>query len=285
MNTLHRHLIAWTAALSTTVCAAAQIEAEPLVIDTAEGAARGWVSTIDLTDPRVDLVTLVEPGEQPTTAKLVSPEAWLADADLRIVVNANYFGAKPGGIATIVGLCVADGTAVSPPRSHEGKADPALIVDRDGRATIGHFDHDALSDARTAVAGVGGSPNSEVLGSLLVKDGVNLGATARVQPMARHPRTAVGVSEDGERLLVIVIDGRQDGWSVGVTLPELADALIERGAWDAINLDGGGSSAFFWRDGPDVRSNRPSDGAFRPVAVSLGVRVTESASASQAGGE
>jgi hypothetical protein len=80
---------------------------------------------------------------------------------------------------------------------------------------------------------------------------------------------------------IIVVDGRAPQWSVGVTLPELADLMIERGAYDAINLDGGGSSSFVYRWSPvqpgATWTNRPSDGRFRPVANHLGVRVADAA--------
>jgi hypothetical protein len=55
----------------------------------------------------------------------------------------------------------------------------------------------------------------------------------------RHPRTAVGQTATGENLL-IVIDGRQMGWSVGATLLELTRILESMGVTDAVNMDGGG---------------------------------------------
>ncbi|MDT7546695.1 MAG: hypothetical protein QOE99_2805 [Actinomycetota bacterium] len=81
----------------------------------------------------------------------------------------------------------------------------------------------------------------------------------------RQPRTAVGVTADGKMLLVVV-DGRQPGYSVGMTLQELADLMQSLGAQNAINLDGGGSSTM-WVNG--VVANRPSDGAQRGVGSAL----------------
>lgn len=81
----------------------------------------------------------------------------------------------------------------------------------------------------------------------------------------RQPRTAVGVTGDG-RLLLVVVDGRQPGYSVGMTLQELADLMASLGAVDALNLDGGGSSTM-WVNG--VRVNRPSDGVERGVGSAL----------------
>lgn len=81
----------------------------------------------------------------------------------------------------------------------------------------------------------------------------------------RKPRTAVGLLPDG-RWLIAVVDGRFQRHSRGMTLLELARWLQAQGARDAINLDGGGSSAF--AVGGKLL-NRPSDGVERPVANAL----------------
>ncbi|QLE01559.1 phosphodiester glycosidase family protein [Galbibacter sp. BG1] len=58
----------------------------------------------------------------------------------------------------------------------------------------------------------------------------------------RAPRTAVGYTLD-DKVILIVIDGRQKGFSEGVSLPELASIMVDLGCIKALNLDGGGSSA------------------------------------------
>jgi len=58
-----------------------------------------------------------------------------------------------------------------------------------------------------------------------------------------EPRSAVGTNQNGRWLYLVVIDGRQPGYSEGATFPELADFLISLGTYTALNLDGGGSSA------------------------------------------
>lgn len=79
---------------------------------------------------------------------------------------------------------------------------------------------------------------------------------------ARHPRSALGISRDSATLYVVAVDGRQQT-SVGMTLEELADAMIALGAFDAMNLDGGGSTALVVRDSV---VNTPSDSSGeRPV--------------------
>lgn len=85
-----------------------------------------------------------------------------------------------------------------------------------------------------------------------------------------HPRTALGLSEDRKRLIVVVVDGRQAGYSLGVSVTELRDILWETGArsW-ALSLNGGGSSTL-WFNGKVM--NRPCYGE-RPVINSLSFRL------------
>ena len=85
----------------------------------------------------------------------------------------------------------------------------------------------------------------------------------------RHPRTAIGVLADG-RALLVVVDGRQPSLSVGMSLDELAQLLLELGAVDAINLDGGGSTTMVV---DEKVVNHPSDPTGeRPVSDAIVVR-------------
>jgi exopolysaccharide biosynthesis protein len=71
----------------------------------------------------------------------------------------------------------------------------------------------------------------------------------------RNPRTALGIRKDGTVLLVVV-DGHRHGSSVGLTIEELRLLMKALGARDAVNLDGGGSSAMVVRE---RLVNSPSD--------------------------
>ena len=82
----------------------------------------------------------------------------------------------------------------------------------------------------------------------------------------RAPRTALGLTKDGD-LLLVVVDGRQST-SAGLTLLELALFMQELGAVDALNLDGGGSSEMVISD---KVINNPSDGHERMVGDALAV--------------
>ena len=80
----------------------------------------------------------------------------------------------------------------------------------------------------------------------------------------RVPRTGVGVTAEGEILLVV--DGRQPRWSLGPTVGEFARIMKDLGAVDALNLDGGGSSEMVVQ-GEVV--NRPSDGHERGISNAI----------------
>lgn len=88
----------------------------------------------------------------------------------------------------------------------------------------------------------------------------------------RHPRTAVAVNKERDRVFFVTVDGRQPGYSTGMTLNELAEYLVSVGAYQAINLDGGGSTTmatrFYGQQYPIV-ANQPSDGFQRSVSTVL----------------
>jgi hypothetical protein len=105
----------------------------------------------------------------------------------------------------------------------------------------------------------------------LVKNGQKSFITETAFTTTRAPRTAVGIKADGS-IFFTVIDGRQPGYSEGITIYELQDLMMDLGAVDALNLDGGGSSTFVTRtngrSGLDL-VNQPSDGYERSVANSF----------------
>ena len=87
----------------------------------------------------------------------------------------------------------------------------------------------------------------------------------------RHSRTCVGIREDGN-VVLMVLDGRQEPFSAGGSMEEVAQIMLEAGCVTAINLDGGGSTTFVAKpEGGDRPAivNRPSDGYERSVSSSL----------------
>ncbi len=84
---------------------------------------------------------------------------------------------------------------------------------------------------------------------------------------SKNPWTAVGLTRDRLTLILAVVDGRQPGFSVGVTPGEMAAILLAEGAYEAMRFDGGGSSTL-WIDSRGV-VNSPSDGSERSVGTAL----------------
>ncbi len=81
-----------------------------------------------------------------------------------------------------------------------------------------------------------------------------------------HPRTCLGVKPDGT-VVLLVLDGRRPGYSMGLNLLDTAEFLRQQGCVSAVNLDGGGSSAIAVRKPGESELtivNQPSDGKERP---------------------
>ncbi len=79
--------------------------------------------------------------------------------------------------------------------------------------------------------------------------------------VALHPRTFAGFDKDRTKMWVVAVDGRWGG-SAGIILTDQANILKLLGAWDGINLDGGGSTTMVING---VQTNHPSDGNERAV--------------------
>lgn len=100
----------------------------------------------------------------------------------------------------------------------------------------------------------------------LIKDGKVNGSLST----ERDPRTAVGIKGDGS-VFFITIDGRQEPYSAGISLLNLAKLMKDMGAVQALNLDGGGSSTYISKKPGSSNlslGNRPSEGRERGVGNS-----------------
>ena len=184
-----------------------------------------------------------------TTAML---EALAAHETVLGGVNADFFNLR-NGVPT--NLLVMNGIMRTPPI-----AQPVLAIDSGGAAHIRLFrlERGALRPFHPLQA-VGGRP---VLArdSLITAEADTFGSAGFRGP---NPRTAAGISRDGRRLILAVIDGRT-AHDAGMTLRQTADLMLALGARDAINLDGGGSTTMVVAD-PDSAGrlrivNHPSDG-------------------------
>jgi exopolysaccharide biosynthesis protein len=179
-------------------------------------------------------------------------------------VNADFFSLQ-NGVPT--NLLVMNGRVITPPSGQ-----PVLAIDSAGKPHIVAYESigDALAvdDPMLKTVSlapfhpreaVGGRPRL-LRDSVIVPEvdtGGNPGFAA-----GRHPRTAVGIANNGKRLILVVVDGRRAAYSDGMTLRELATLMLALGARDALNLDGGGSTTMLIESNATKRLeivNRPSD--------------------------
>ncbi|HAE43704.1 MAG TPA: hypothetical protein DCG34_12430 [Clostridiales bacterium] len=104
----------------------------------------------------------------------------------------------------------------------------------------------------------------------LVKDGQAFNYNESV--LGRHPRTALGISKEQDTAYLVTVDGRSRH-SIGMLQSELASFLIELGCWNALNLDGGGSTQMVldpYGNGDYSVVNSPSDGRERAMVSGFG---------------
>ncbi len=117
------------------------------------------------------------------------------------------------------------------------------------------------------VAAIGGGPQIVRNGAPVFRAGE---AFLPSQLTPQDPRSAVGQLADG-RILLVAVDGRQPGWSVGLTNFQLGQTLVRLGAVTGMAFDSGGSTTMGF-DGSLL--NRPSDGAERRISTALAFAYT-----------
>ena len=150
----------------------------------------------------------------------------------------------------------------------KGYSGQFLAIMYDGSARMGYTkaDWDSFEAENN---GKGIKEAIDIFGSELVRNGVDVTANASGSYNTdRHSRTMIGITEDG-KLINIVVDGRQSPFSDGASMHELAQIMLEAGAYNAFNLDGGGSTTYMMKpEGSDecVVYNRPSDGSERSIS-------------------
>ena len=151
------------------------------------------------------------------------------------------------------GICLKD--------SFEGgSACTVFAIMKDGTARI--MTQSAYSSKKEDIMeAIGG--RQEVLSS---------GSITSVKNNKYDPRTAIGVSADRKKVIMAVVDGRRSSHSNGADYPELGKILKAMGAYNGINLDGGGSSTFVVKEssGLTVR-NKPSNDVERAVVNGLAI--------------
>ena len=227
-----------------------------------------WALRIDLRAPDTRIVVRggsVDDGD--TFSTKVS--SFVRNNDLAAGINAVPFdvvSAVENRPVKNIGIVISGGRPVSPAVSRYD----ALVFYTDGRAAIEN--QSAINSDEGIENAIGGFRRILTLGEP---------AERTYTLEARHPRSAAGLSSDGEYLYLLVVDGRRPG-SIGSTERETALILRALGSWEGINFDGGGSSALVLRypDGRIRPVNIPIHGGIpgleRAVAGCIGIAVNPS---------
>lgn len=235
---------------------------------------RVWRVDLDLDEPTLEFVTTPKGRVAPPFETACQTTLAFAEEHHCIAaINASPFQPfrmLPGQPMEIVGLHLVDGEVVSPPESTY----PALVLTRNRRASI--LDSPIRPEAlKGQWLGVGGF-------AVVLRGGRTHFADAPTHAQIRHPRTAVGLSADGRRMVWLIVDGRQPLISEGVTYAELAELGRMAECADLLNLDGGGSTTLVVRQattGPWEVVNTPVGvrlpGSLRLNGNHLGVRTLD----------
>jgi len=197
---------------------------------------------VDLREPGIDFLVTPSNGAAPKDVGARSVSEFLEEFQCQVAINGSVFDVYAehrGDPMDVLGLSLSRGQRYSPPNRWD-----ALLIGKDRRAWVAR----APVNARAAWNGLSGY-------YALLLDGKNRGGMADL-----HPRTAVGISRDGRYLFLMTADGRQFGYSEGLTTAETAEWMRRLGAYNALNLDGGGSTTLVMQGAggkPEVL-NRPS---------------------------
>lgn len=247
------------------------------------------VVEIDLTAPGLSfMMTPVGPdprpiGTNPGFAGLPmetirqTPRQFANTVGAQIAINGSFYSAETINSvfwANNLGLTVSNGTKYSPwELASTADFDDALNITQTNQATI-------VKMASSVPTGYETLPTvplyNAVTGSNRLLQSNNNVAPISCSHCAQDPHTAVGLTSGNAKLLLMTVDGRQAGFSEGLSLTELADWMKNYyGATNAINLDGGGSTQMamnFYGDGQAAQVvNSYSDPSERTVGTNLAV--------------
>jgi len=232
---------------------------------------------------------------------------FLEEAHAQVAINGHFFapfpvpsGSNQGDYAYLIGLAASRGNVYSafesPFQNYAIVSDsPAINIDRENHARVVHRDpafadgkhvledvnlYNALSGSAQIVTNGAKSvpeyndathPNGLLIGNATYSNSNSWYALT-------NSRSAIGLTQDERTLVLFTVDVRPTSGasrSQGMTVGEVADVLLGYGVWNALNLDGGGSTSLGLQDPADnVRKliNVSSDStAGRVVASNLAV--------------
>lgn len=216
---------------------------------------RGFIAKIKLFDPKAFKVSL---GKAKLGELEITSAAAKRNGAILAINGGGFYKENRNGksYARLIGNTVINGKLVEPFNGYPGDLFFAGI-DKNGRVVGSVPQTEKELMKLNPYMGVSFIP-------VLLQDGQKKNIPDK-WITTKQPRTMIGKYANDD-LIFIVIDGRQNDWSVGITLEKLQDKLLNLGVKSAYNLDGGGSSAFYYNG---KMLNKPSDGKERPVVNNI----------------
>ncbi len=235
------------------------------------------VATVDLDAPGLSFV-LTPPSATAGCVPARTTSAFAQEFDAKLAINTQFFYRCPPGSGHLEPKELRSGQLLRPVGIYTVGRES--VVDTPWNGSTMYFGEDGTVSL--------GEPPAVIVHAISGRHRlVQHGQAQTADDGLLAPRVALGLDASGRVLRVVLVDGRQLGYSEGVTLPEMASVLVELGVHDAIELDGGGSATMVTRgeDGQLEVLNSPIHtripGRERPVANHLGIRVSSERSADQ----
>jgi hypothetical protein len=204
---------------------------------------------------------------------------WRETLGARFMLNTNFFDLGHGPYKEPctfgLGLSISEGELLSPYRDFNGQPTYVLLIYTQQEVlNRGHYAD--IVDGRTVGDTWRGKVQFAFSGTLLI-DGGTPAANLSPDPVRGRARNAVGLTPDGNTLIFITQNNGVDSGTdsdENATLPALADALLQMGAFTAINLDGSGSAQMWFCNNKIDFRTLPSDGqgTYRPVPIVFGMK-------------
>ncbi|MCR9239801.1 MAG: FG-GAP-like repeat-containing protein [Rhodobiaceae bacterium] len=221
---------------------------------------------------------------EPIVANPTGYLPWSTQYTARLFMNANFYDIKAGNpsvtpCTTALGWTISNTKTISKFAQVHGRDTQTMVFSTPAVARATGIYAKLLRDE--TVREMRDTIQNAVSGFILVKDGVLNDESAGISAASNRARAALGITEDGKTLITVVVNNGGNGGPYpngGTTLKGLAHLLISLGAYDALTLDGSGSSQLIFDNGTVTYKSVGSDTVqghdhqYRPVPVFLGIQ-------------
>jgi len=216
-----------------------------------------YISVIDLTDKNLEVVITPELTEKWLTS------AFAKQNNCVVAINGEA-GMNPRqgcGFGEWIGNWIVKGKSV-------------LLMDNDKRPFLSFDKNNHAKYFREEL--VDKTVTDEKYNTIWGRfDIILAGKNLEREPGWQQPRTIMGIDKEGSKLFLMVVDGRQPAYSMGIGLKEAADILLTLGCYEAMSCDQGGSACMYLKSAEGIVSRPSDDGRERFTYNHFGIKFNE----------